>query len=241
MNALLPALLIAATVGLSRRADAQPLQRMRVCLNGAWQMVSADDLPEEPPTDGWRTVRVSGLFRSHAPHEFSEEPPSSHTDGQPKSAWYRLDFPIPRDWDDGRRIELYLKGINYRGRVFLNGRQIGKCAGPHLPLRLDITQHAKAAQQNRLEVRVDACGAGDKIGREGAYAGTWRDVFLETRPATHIADVFVIPSVRQRALTVCSAVSNGRDVARPPCWGRANRSRWRCTPRACIRASCAWP
>ncbi len=203
---------IGVVTGSVAHAEAGRSQRLRVCLNGLWQMVAGDDLPVEPPEGNWRPARVPGLFRSYAPHEFAEELPKSAAEEQPNSAWYRLDFPIPSEWEDGRRLGLHFSGLNYRARVLLNGEEMAAHAGPHLPLRVDITDRARFGGRNRLEVRVQACEVGDKIGRDGAYAGIWRDVTLETRPPAYIADIPIVTSVRRRQLTVHPAVHNAGEA-----------------------------
>lgn len=119
-------------------------------------------------------MRIPGLFRSAAPHEFAAERPTTlEAPGQPAHAWYRLQFPVPAHWSDGRRVELNFTGLLYR--VLLNGTEVAPQEGFHLPLRVDVTRHITPGQKNCLEVSVAACERGDRIGREGLYAGIWGD------------------------------------------------------------------
>jgi beta-glucuronidase len=68
--------------------------------------------------------------------------------------WYRKDFELPsasRALDWAVRFE----SVNYRSRVWLNGREVGRNAGAFLPFTLPL-EGLRRGGTNRLVVRVDS-------------------------------------------------------------------------------------
>lgn len=87
----------------------------------------------------------------------------------------------------GRRLFLCFAGITYEGSVRVNGHDVGQM-GPFTPYEFDITLYVVPGA-NRLEVNVKdiLAGYGPLIGWE-SYAGLIREVYLEVRSASYIAD-----------------------------------------------------
>ena len=183
--------------------------RVKICLNGDWLRCAGGD-GETVPKEGWETVRV----------------PEFHADALKGSAWFRLDFTIPEELGgEGRRILLRFIRVRHYARVFLNGRECGENYGCRAPFEVDVTAAAKVGQRNRLEVWVhESSGAyamPDKViedletlkrlstfERYRETATIAEDVFIISRPAIHISDVLVMPSVREETLSVRLTVTN---------------------------------
>jgi len=188
--------------------------RVSVCLNGDWQRHDGGDVTTIP-TDGWKTVRIP-----EAPDEVAEG-----------SAWFRLDFVIPQEFGAAeKRIVLRFVRVRHYARVFLNGRVCGENFGARAPFEIDVTDAAKPGESNRLEVWVhNSSGSYAMKGKSftdadleivkrlstmEAYQGVAtiaEDVFLVSRPALHVSDVLIMPSVRERRLDVRCTVRNDTD------------------------------
>ncbi|MBM3500997.1 MAG: hypothetical protein FJX74_20280 [Armatimonadetes bacterium] len=214
--ALLPfALAVPAVMSAAQVADdplAEP--RLQVCLNGEWlRHVGAD--VATVPAGGWEPVRVP-------------EDPFSAAKG---SAWFRLDFVVPERFTaPDRRVLLRFVRVRHYARVLVNGRQCGENYGARAPFEVDITSAVRSGELNRLEVWVHDCS--------GAYAAPGKtiddletlkrlstlqgyreqatiaeDVLLLSRPELHVADVLIMPSVREGKLSIRLGVTNesGRD------------------------------
>jgi hypothetical protein len=158
----------AAAVGVPAAAQSDPAQlRSRASLNGIWRRsVNGTPIDEvEVPS----SLRPSGYYRL--------------------SRGFRLPKAGP-----GRRAMLRFEAVNYHGRVFVNGTELGTTC-PYVPHEFDFT--AQAREENTVEVAIaDLCpepgGAGmDEVwlglnpGWEG-YGGIIRDVYVETRPPAFI-------------------------------------------------------
>ena len=102
--------------------------------------------------------------------------------------WYRKDFRVPRG---ARRMSWLVRfeSVNYRARVFLNGREIGRHEGAYVPFELPA-RSIRRGRVNRLVVRVDSRRRNTDIpparkqqnGRPGGgwwnYGGILREVYL---------------------------------------------------------------
>ena len=196
-------------------------RRESVCLNGdLWRIVAGNKLPAEPPGPGlpsadWQPTRVPGCFRERLGYEFTDTQPdpavlgsagayNSNLPWHRNEAWYRLDFYVPADWNDGRRIVLAFDGVNYRCKVLVNGKPVGEHEGAHAAFEIDCSdgQPVRFGQMNTLHVWVKGIRPFTFYGdRESHFAGIWGNVFLRSYPAVFIENVQVVTSVRQKTLT----------------------------------------
>ena len=97
---------------------------VRLLLNGEWEFTEGPD--GDPPTDGWKRVRVP-----HRSREFEDDPP--------ESGWYCTELRLPDGWDVDGRIVLDLGRVRHFGRAYLDGKVIGEHYGMRLPWRIDLT------------------------------------------------------------------------------------------------------
>ena len=205
------ALAIACAVSAGAFAAEGPLggPRIEVCLNGDWLRHAGGDVAQVPE-QGWETVRVP-------------EYPGSAAKG---SAWFRLDFAVPVDLTgEGRRVVLRLVRVRHYARVFVNGRQCGENYGARAPFEVDVTDAVRPGEVNRLEVWVHDCGGAyampgkvvedlETLKRLSTLQGyreqatIAEDVFLISRPDLYVSDVLVMPSVRERSLSVRLTLTN---------------------------------
>jgi beta-glucuronidase len=125
--------------------------------------------------------------------------------------WYRKDFEAPPSGDGARWI-LRFESVNYRAKVWLNGKPIGSHAGGYLPFELRADA-LKRRGVNRLVVRVDSRrGLLDVPSlaerRDGRFVGGWwnytgilREVYLRRLKRFDFSDVVV------RSHLVCHSCS----------------------------------
>ena len=122
--------------------------------------------------------------------------------------WYRKDFRLPRASAASKWV-LRFESVNYRARVWLNGKPIGLHVGAYLPFEL----RAKSMRRrgvNRLVVRVDSRRKKFDIPplsqrASGAFEGGWwnyngilREVYLRRVDQFDFAQVAYLPSLRCR-------------------------------------------
>jgi beta-glucuronidase len=144
--------------------------------------------------------------------------------------WYRKDFRLPRA-RGGARWLIRFESVNYRAKIWLNGRFLGTHAGAYLPFELG--GRSIHAGVNRLVVRVDSRRRAYDIPplsvrTDGGFEGGWwnyngilREVYLRKVRRLDFAHVFVKPRVRCRR---CPATV-GVDVRVRNVTGHARRAR----------------
>lgn len=100
--------------------------------------------------------------------------------------WYRTDFTVPASFK-GKSVWLKLAGVNWRGTVFLNGKEVGQVTGVFQRGIFDVTGLLRPGA-NGLAVKIDplpfpgrprngGCGGDRKIGLTPAtiYQSTTQD------------------------------------------------------------------
>jgi hypothetical protein len=194
---------IAAAAG----SDPAELLRAEICLNGTWEVVLNAE-GSAIPDRGWSPRRVPAL-------------PLADTAPPTSSAWYRYSLRLPRPWfRPERRFFLTLEKAGHHAAVYCNGRRLAEHYGQFTPFEAELTGALRAGESNEIAIFVH--NASGKYARPGAilddpmegnayrgatdrpaqrnWVGIVGDILLSWRPATSLAGVQVIPSVRTKRL-----------------------------------------
>ena len=126
--------------------------------------------------------------------------------------WYRRYFDTPRAWI-GRRVLLHFGAVDFRTKVWLNGKQIGEHRGGYDGFTFDISDALNKAGENELLVSVwDPTDAGTQPrGKQVRHpnsiwytstSGIWQTVWLEPVPTASIHDLKITPDVDAGTVTV---------------------------------------
>src|SRR5687768_13549022 len=123
--------------------------------------------------------------------------------------WYRKDFRLPRASALSKWV-LRFESVNYRARVWLNGKPLGLHVGAYLPFELKA-KRVRRRGVNRLVVRVDSRRQKFDIPplsqrASGAFEGGWwnyngilREVYLRRVDQFDFQQVSFLPSMRCRS------------------------------------------
>ena len=113
---------------------------------------------------------------------------------------YRRRLEIPADWD-GKEIFLCVGAAGHRAEVYLNGKKLSehRCGYTAFETALPV----KAGETANLAILVDSRETLDQppfgfVIDYMTYGGLYREVWLEAREKTRIADVFVQPKIPAR-------------------------------------------
>lgn len=101
--------------------------------------------------------------------------------------WYRKHFTMSKEeMQDASKAKkfIYFEGVYNRSEVYLNGRLLGKRPNGYASFLYDMTPCLQEGE-NVLAVRVDHSRYADSRWYTGS--GIYRDVYLVTAPATHLA------------------------------------------------------
>jgi len=147
-------------------------------------------------TAGWKTVKVPNVWNLG--------------DGSNESmaggiGWYRKDFELP-EADSALAWAFRFESVNYRTRVWLNGRPIGENTGAYVPFEIQASG-LKRRGTNRLVVRVDSKrldrdfppartnADGVPSGGWWNYSGIQREVYLKKLDTVDFQKVQVRPEL----------------------------------------------
>jgi beta-glucuronidase len=146
-------------------------------------------------TAGWTAITVPNAWNAN-------DRTASGFIGGP--AWYRKDFRLPSR-GTGARWRVRFDAVNYRARVWLNGRPIGSHAGAFIPFELPLSALRRGV--NRLVLRVDNrrlptdfppttfTRTNEPRGGWWNYGGILREVYLRRLDRVTFDRVVVRPSV----------------------------------------------
>ncbi len=207
---LLPLALVAvlAAPSLAQAADVPSNKTLyadgpsgRFLMDGQWlfRLDAADQgvrqrFYRQSSTAGWSPVSVPNVWNVGDDSEASM---------RGSVGWYRKDFELP---DKRAALEwaVRFESVNYRSRVYLNGREIGRNAGAYIPFQMHLDGLRKRGV-NRLVVRVDSrrlptdfppsglSAKGNATGGWFNYGGIQREVYLQKLDTVEFDTVRVLP------------------------------------------------
>ena len=154
-------------------------------------------------TSGWSSTAVPGVWNAGD---------DSQESMRGSVGWYRKDFELP---DKRAALEwaVRFESVNYRSRVYLNDREIGRNAGAYIPFTIRLKGLRKSGV-NRLVVRVDSrrlptdfppsglSTTGNATGGWFNYGGIQREVYLQKLDTAAFRTVRVLPKL---ACASCAA------------------------------------
>ncbi|MFD0663545.1 glycoside hydrolase family 2 protein [Thermocatellispora tengchongensis] len=175
------------------------------CLNGEWDF-RADTEP------AWnRTITVP----------FAWETPASGIEAHwLPVAWYRRHVTVPPAWS-GQRVVLHFGAVHHEATVWVNDVEVVTHRGGYTPFEADITDALREGTQEvvvrvsaPLDKREIAHGKQRSVPRDDfdgvcftPSSGIWQSVWLEARPATHLAALKLRPSEGLDAIEVEARVA----------------------------------
>jgi beta-galactosidase len=191
--------------------------RRKIWLNTDWQWHSiADDGMLKTRTLGTPQEQATGGDWENADLPFSWKPHNGSRNNH-HICWFRKRFTLPRDLG-AERLFITFSRISVEGRIFLNGREIGRHFGWTAVQKLDVTDVVRREGENELLVgvrdriatlepaelekeRIDLSSSGKFLSPSGIRIGLG-EVWLFTAGRAPIQDVFVKPSFRRKKLAV---------------------------------------
>ena len=181
----------------------------RLSLNGLWHFFYAEN-PELYPKNfqapevdchDWKTIRVpahlqmEGYGKPHYTnttypwdgHEFIR--PGQIPQRQNPVGCYVKYFDAPKDWQE---VFISFQGAESSLAVYLNGKFIGYSEDTFTPSEFDLTPYLVAGE-NKLAVAVFRFSSGSWLEDQDffRFSGLFREVYLYTKPAVHIDDIFI--------------------------------------------------
>lgn len=173
----------------------------RLYWNNDWKFsgVWKDTMKEAVyPENDMEEVRLPHTCRELAYHYFDEH-------AYQMLCGYRRHFVAPEAWR-GKSVELTFEGVAHDSAVYVNGREVKTHHCGYTAFSMELGEFLKYGEDNVLAVRVDS--------RENlnippfgyaidymTFGGIYREVYVQVRNKTHLADVFLKPQIHPQQLT----------------------------------------
>lgn len=161
-------------------------ERVKTNINGDWLYLEADisNVNDALKEKDWKSINL--------PHTWNALDATDLEPGYRRSgSWYRKDLNIPLIVTD-QIYQLYFEGVNITTEVYVNGKDVGGHIGGYIGFTIDITD-AILAGNNEILVRVDNGYDPEIIPSQKSdffiFGGITRDVWLQTLPAQHLANL----------------------------------------------------
>lgn len=170
-----------------------------VNLNGPWSFRFDKDNLGEPA----RWFAGSTEFPATVTVPFPWGSKLSGLESEADIGWYRRSIRVPEAWR-GRRVFLVVGACDWLTKGWLEGQPLGEHRGGDTPFEFELTPHVRWGQEQPLVLRVDDTRHPFKLeGKQGygAAKGIWQTVYLEARPACHLAAVHYLPDINRGAVT----------------------------------------
>jgi beta-glucuronidase len=193
----------------------------RFLLDGPW-LYRADQggtgdrelFQRQTSSAGWSLTSVPNAWNA------TDESDASFMGGV---GWYRKDFRLPRGGRSAAWVVRF-ESVNYRSRVWLNGRPIGSNRGAYLPFEIRLPRSVlRRGLVNRLVIRVDSrrkqtdfppsglSVTGRPTGGWWNYGGLLREVYLRRIDDIDVTTAIVRPDL---PCALCPATVDYRVVLR---------------------------
>ncbi|MGW8952302.1 LamG-like jellyroll fold domain-containing protein [Streptomyces sp. NPDC055709] len=197
-------------------------------LNGPWQFSGArageqpvfgKDLDEKIIVPFPVESQLSGIER-HEDHMF-----------------YRKLVNVPKDWKAGKgnRLKLNFGAVDYRARVWVNGKQVAEHTGGYNAFTADVTAALKGTGPQEVVVAVtDTGGANQPMGKQSTNpggifytqsSGIWQTVWMEPVPDASIDNVVTTPDIDTSSLAVTVESDDASPAARVEAVARDTRGK----------------
>ena len=189
-------------------------------LNGLWDYAIRPQQAEQPEQwDGKILVpyavesALSGVMK---------------TVGENNRLWYRRQFTLPHDWD-GKQLLLHFDAVDWRARVWLNGKELGAHEGGYTRFSFDATSALNKQGMQKLVVSVwDPTDKhwqprGKQVNNPGgimytAVTGIWQSVWIEPVAPAHVERLTIVPDVDNGRVfvTAHTQLPEGKGGPAPP-------------------------
>ncbi|CAG2119496.1 unnamed protein product, partial [Medioppia subpectinata] len=155
--------------------------------------------------------------------------------------WYDRDFFVPSRWQH-RSLTLRFGSAHYESIVYVNGVEVVRHIGGHLPFQAYVTKHVKYGANNRITVALNNILSDTTIPQGGVryktdltkypkgfyetttnfdffnYAGIHRHVSLYALPVDHIDDIAVTTDIKDTTTGVIHyEISHSEKISAAEC------------------------
>ncbi|WP_158837297.1 glycoside hydrolase family 2 protein [Polaribacter sp. L3A8] len=176
----------------SKDVTNKTIERTKTNINLNWMYLENDteNISEALNTNNWKNINL--------PHSWNSLDATDLEPGYRRSgSWYKKTIDI--SLTPNTIYELYFEGVNITSKIYVNGNKIGTHIGGYIGFTFDISNALKNGE-NEIIVRADNSYDPEIIPSQKSdffiFGGITRDVWLQTKPKTHLANLkYITPNV----------------------------------------------
>lgn len=178
-------------------------------LNGLWEYAIVPAANEKPPTTFQGKILVPFAVESSLSGV-------GKTVGKDSLLWYKTNFTLPGK-TNGNYL-LHFGAVDWRSKVFINGKEAGTHEGGYDPFTIDITKLIRGGKQEIIVQVWDPSDdgpqpRGKQVKRPESIwytpvTGIWQTVWLENVPSTYIENIKKVPAEDLKSVSITAAVNN---------------------------------
>ena len=197
------------------KADKKASSRY-MSLEGKWKFNFVKDHQKAPANfyslkyddSNWEDFPVPGLFELNGhgdaiyknigyawATQFESNPPYVEEKNNYTGS-YRKTVTVPASWK-GERIYLHVGSATSNLSVWVNGKFVGYSEDSKVAAEFDLTKYLKPGQDNLIAMQVMRWCDGSYFEDQDfwRFTGIAREVYLYSRPETHVSDLFITPDL----------------------------------------------
>lgn len=177
-----------------------------MCLNGPWQF--RFDAQNAGEGESWAAGKAEFPDTITVPFPWGSK--LSGLTNRADIGWYRRTIQVPAAWQ-GRRVFLVVGACDWVTKGWLDGQALGEHRGGYTPFEFELTPHMKWGRDQQVVLRVDDTPHPFKLEGKQGYGpakGIWQSVYLEARPALHLASLHYRPDIDAGKVTVKAAFND---------------------------------
>lgn len=157
------------------------------------------------------------------------------TVGKDSILWYNRRFTLKKEMK-GKKVLLHFQAVDWKTKVFINGKPAGEHEGGFDPFSFDITPLLKKSGEQEITLSVwDPTDEGPQprgkqvVKPEGIWytpvTGIWQTVWLEAVSDSYIQSIKPTPDVDNQQIIINASVANARagDKVVISAWDGANK------------------
>lgn len=174
-------------------------ERSKTNINKNWQYLENDtqNITDALKMENWQEINL--------PHSWNSLDATDINPGYRRSgSWYKKNIDV--SLNTNAIYELYFEGVNITSEVYVNGNKVGGHIGGYIGFTIDVSSALKNGK-NEIVVRADNSYDPEIIPSQKSdffiFGGITRDVFLQTKPKTHLANLkYTTPKVSNEKATL---------------------------------------
>ena len=180
------------------------IARTKTNINQNWMYLEngTESISDALSAQNWQTINL--------PHSWNSLDATDLEPGYRRSgSWYRKTIDV--SLNSNTIYELYFEGVNISSEIYINNTKVGAHIGGYIGFTIDISDALKTGQ-NEIIVRADNSYDPEIIPSQKSdffiYGGITRDVWLQTKPKTHLANLkYTTPNVSNEKANLEGTVS----------------------------------